>query len=87
MTGVTASVREVIFAQIRSVAESHKKILKPLTDDLVLLESGLDSLCVAILVASLEDVLGVDPLGSSEDVQLPITVSEFVRLYEDATGT
>ena len=30
-------------------------------DDLVLLDSGLDSLCFAILVARLEDELGVDP--------------------------
>ena len=87
MTGVTASVREVIFDQIRSVAESQEKILKPLTDDLVLLESGLDSLCVAILVANLEDELGVDPLSSVEDLRMPTTVGEFVRLYEDAAGT
>ena len=87
MTGVTASVRAVIFDQIRSVGESQKKVLKPLTDDLVLLESGLDSLCVAILVASLEDELGVDPFGSGEDVNMPTTVGEFVRLYEDAAGT
>lgn len=87
MTGVTASVREVIFDQIRSVAESQEKSLEPLTDDLVLLESGLDSLCVAILVANLEDELGVDPFGSGEDIRLPTTVGEFVRLYEDAAGT
>ncbi len=87
MTGVTASVREVIFDQIRSVAESQGKILEPVTDDLLLLESGLDSLCVAILVANLEDELGVDPFGSGEDVGMPTTVGEFVRLYEDAAGT
>jgi hypothetical protein len=87
MAGVTGSVREVIFDQIRSVAKSQKKILGPLTDDLVLLESGLDSLCVAILVANLEDELGVDPFGSGEDVGMPTTVGEFVRLYEDAAGT
>ena len=87
MAAVTASVREVIFDQIRSVAKSQKKVLGPLTDDLVLLESGLDSLCVAILVANLEDELGVDPFGSGEDVAMPTTVGEFVRLYEDAAGT
>jgi acyl carrier protein len=86
MTKVAASVREAIFDQIRSVAESHEKILELLTDDLVLLESGLDSLCVAILVANLEDELGVDPFESGEDVNLPTTVGEFVRLYEDAAG-
>ena len=87
MAEVTASVRKVIFGQIRSVAKSQKKILAPLTDDLMLLESGLDSLCVAILVANLEDELGMDPFGSDEDVAMPTTVGEFVRLYEDAART
>jgi acyl carrier protein len=86
MTRATASVREAIFDQIRSVAESQKKTLEPLTDDLMLLESGLDSLCVAIVVANLEDELGVDPFDAGEEVTMPTTVGEFVRLYEDAAG-
>ena len=62
----------------------NKKILAPLTDKVMLLESGLNSLCVAILVANLEDELGVDPFGSGDDVQMPVTVGDFVRVYENA---
>jgi acyl carrier protein len=78
------NVRDVIYDQIKSVAQQNKKILAPLTDEVMLLESGLDSLCVAILVANLEDELGVDPFGSGDDVLLPVTVGDFVRVYEHA---
>ena len=62
----------------------HKKTLAPLNDNLVLVESGLDSLCFAILVARLEDQLGVDPFTASDDVQFPVTFGDFVRLYDNA---
>ena len=52
-----------------------------LADDLVLLESGLDSLCFAIIVASLEDNLGYDPFTESEDVFFPVTFGDFVHFY------
>jgi acyl carrier protein len=66
------------------VAAENGKTLPPLTDDLPLFESGLDSLCLAVIVARLEDGLGVDPFSDSEDVVFPVTVGEFVRLYEHA---
>ena len=50
----------------------------------MLLESGLDSLCFAIIVARLEDQLGVDPFTAAEDVFFPATMGEFVKFYEDA---
>ena len=55
-----------------------------MSDDLGLEESGLDSLCLAIIVARLEDELGFDPFGSDEDTELPVTVGDFIRFYEDA---
>jgi acyl carrier protein len=58
--------------------------MAPLTDDLVLLESGLDSLCFAIVVARLEDALGFDPFSAAEDVDFPVTLSDFIKFYEDA---
>ena len=76
--------RETIFEEIRRVAKSQKKTLAPLTDDLSLQDSGLDSLCFAILVARLEDLTGRDPLGSSEGARFPRTIGEFVALYEEA---
>jgi hypothetical protein len=49
---------------------------------LKLLESGLDSLSFAIIVAKLEDEMGFDPFNSDEMVEFPITFGDFVRLYE-----
>jgi acyl carrier protein len=77
-------IRQVVLGQMQKVAEHQKKKLMPLTDDLLILESGLDSLCVAILVANLEDELGVDPFGSGGDVVLPVTLGDLVRVYENA---
>jgi acyl carrier protein len=76
-------VRSVIISQFETVAREKKLTLPPLDDDLVLLESGLDSLSFAVIVARLEDELGVDPFSSDEDLEIPITLSDFVRIYED----
>ena len=77
-------MRSVIIAQIEAVASEQGKALKPLTDDLVLLESGLDSLCFAILVTRLEDEVGFDPFTISDDVYFPVTLGDFIRFYGDA---
>ena len=77
-------VRSKVEATIREVAAEHNKSLPQLTDDLPLLESGLDSLCLAVVVARLEDGLGVDPLSAADGVALPVTIGDFVKLYEDA---
>lgn len=80
------SIRLKITSLIEDVAAEHHKRIKPLTDDLVLLNSGLDSLCFAILVARLEDELGVDPFTESDDVQFPVTLGDFIKAYEEAEG-
>jgi acyl carrier protein len=69
--------------QMTKVAREHGKTLAPLRDDLVLLESGLDSLGFAVLVARLEDTLGVDPFTAAEDAMFPVTFGEFVEVYEN----
>lgn len=78
------NIRSEIVAQFTQVAREHDKRLTPLTDNLELLESGLDSLCFAVVVARLEDLLEVDPFSASEDVLFPVTFGEFVSLYENA---
>ncbi len=80
----TMSVRSAVTARFEEVAREQKKTLAPLADDLVLLDSGLDSLCLAIIVARLEDSLGVDPFSSGKDAEFPVTLGDFIRLYEDA---
>ena len=78
------TTRAAVLAQLEQVAKEQNKALAPLSDDLELMESGLDSLCFAIVVARLEDKLGVDPFSADEDVELPVTVGDFVKFYEDA---
>lgn len=78
------SVRDTVIAQVKIVAEQQRKTLQPLTDDMPLVGSGLDSLCIALVVANLEDELGVDPFGVGGDVAMPSTLGEFIAFYEKA---
>lgn len=77
-------IRSVILATCQNVAEEQQKMLAKLSDDLPLLETGLDSLCMAIIVARLEDLLGLDPFDTEEDIEFPVTFGDFVKFYEDA---
>jgi hypothetical protein len=76
-------VRPFILEQMAIVAAQQKKSLVALTDQLPLLDSGLDSLCIAIIVATLDDELGLDPFAAG-NVDMPVTVGDFIRLYENA---
>jgi hypothetical protein len=76
------SIRNIILEQFTQVADDQGKQLPVLSDELVLLDSQLDSLCFAIIVARLEDALGVDPFSSAEELIFPVTLGEFVALYE-----
>ena len=80
------SVKATVISQIQQIADDNKKSLPPLTDDLVLLDSGLDSLAIAILVARLEEELGFDPFTESDDVAYPVTLGDFIRFYEHAAA-
>ena len=84
--GIIMDIRSVIFTTSQTVAAEQEKTLLPLTDDLPLLECGLDSLCVALIVARLEDALGLDPFSTEENIEFPATVGDFVKLYEDAAA-
>jgi len=77
------SIKLTILEQMEEVAREHGKILAPLKDDLVLAECGLDSLGVAVLVARLEDTLGVDPFTAAEEAVFPVTLGDFVKVYEN----
>jgi acyl carrier protein len=80
------SVRAQVLSAIEKVAVEQKKMLPPLTDDLQLEKTGFDSLCFAILVARLEDSVGVDPFSAETSVAFPVTVGDFVALYDHAAG-
>jgi len=76
------SIRSIILSYMQEIAEEHRKTLAALTDDLVLLDSGLDSLSFAVLVARLEETLGFDPFTESEEIYFPVTLGDFIRFYE-----
>jgi acyl carrier protein len=73
------SIRSDIAALFTEVAREQRKTLAPLSDDLGLLDTGLDSLCFAIIVARLEDRLGVDPFSADDEIDFPVTVGDFIR--------
>jgi len=75
------SVRATVAAQFEQVAlEQHRK-LAALSDDLKLLDTGLDSLGFALVVARLEEALGFDPFDTDESMNFPVTFGDFVKLY------
>ena len=76
------SIRDTIVAEFKSVASEQKRKLAPLSDDLKLLHSGLDSLSFAVIVARLEEALSYDPFDSDETQQFPVTFGDFVKMYE-----
>jgi acyl carrier protein len=79
------TVRSTVMDVIAEVGQLHDRRLAPLSDNLPLLDSGLDSLCIAVLVALLDDRLGVDPFAEASG-SLPVTVGDFIALYENAAA-
>lgn len=63
--------------------QTGSELLVPeLNNDVILLESGLDSLGFAILVATLEEKLEFDPFAMMDEPFYPSTFGEFVSIYE-----
>jgi hypothetical protein len=83
--GTIVPVRDLVIATLTQVATEQGKTLAPLFDNIALMDCGLDSLCIAIAVARLDDQLGVDPFGGSDDISLPVTIGDFIRIYENAS--
>ncbi|HMO15167.1 MAG TPA: acyl carrier protein [Pirellulaceae bacterium] len=76
-------MRDVILNAMRQVAaETDCKLVSVIEDNSVLLETGIDSLGFAILVARLEEELGYDPFVMMEEPTYPRTFGEFVEIYQ-----
>ena len=69
---------EEVFAENNQISE-----MPNLDENLVLLESGLDSLGFAVLFVKLEEKLEFDPFILSETPYYPQTLGEFIKFYED----
>lgn len=75
-------LRFIITLAIQETADMRGTEIGVLVDETVLLESGLDSLGFAILVARLEEELGYDPFVMMDVPVYPRTLSEFVEIYQ-----
>lgn len=77
------NLRNKIITAITETADMRgTDIIGLLIDETVLLESGLDSLGFAILVARLEEELGYDPFLLMDEPVYPRTLGEFVAIYQ-----
>ncbi len=71
---------ERLFAE--GLASAGSPVPTAYADDLVLLQSGLDSLGFAVLVTQLESELGYDPFTLMAEPFYPRTFGELVGIYE-----
>ncbi len=63
-------------------SENDVEINTNIASETVLLESGLDSLGFAILIARLEEELGYDPFTIMEEPVYPQTFGQLVEIYQ-----
>lgn len=82
------TLRDTILDTLREVATDTDCILvDDLSDTTVLLQSGLDSLGFAMLVARLDELLGYDPFVTLQDAVYPRTLGEFIDIYQHHART
>jgi acyl carrier protein len=80
------SIRSTVTSHFEQAAAEQNIKLAPLTDDLRLLDSGLNSLSFAMIVVRMEETVGFDPFDEPEKIVVPVTFGDFVKLYEKRTG-
>ena len=77
------TTRNAILSEFKEVLkDSGVSSAVDMQDDTILLDSGLDSLGFAILVARLEEKLGYDPFVLMKEPVYPTTFAEFVAIYD-----
>lgn len=75
-------VRSLICTHLAELLREEGVEPPDLSDSLILLESGLDSLGFAVLVTRLTDSLGYDPFTISDEAIYPRSLGEFIEMYE-----
>lgn len=81
-SGDALSVRDSILDELGLLFDEDGLERPKLSDDLVLLESDLDSLGFAVLVTRLDERLGFDPFSIMEEPVYPVTLGELIEVYE-----
>lgn len=80
-------MKALITQTMRDIAEQTDcELIADLDDDTILLDSGLDSMGFAILVAILEERLGYDPFSLMEEPVYPRDLGELVAIYQCYAG-
>jgi acyl carrier protein len=80
---MSAPIQDIIIEQFRqAIVETGQPAPASFAADLVLLESGLDSMGFAILITQLEDRLGYDPFTLMDEPVYPRTFGHFLEVYE-----
>ena len=80
MSTPIAQVIESLFHEVLDSMEA--RLAAPLCADSVLLQTGMDSLGFAVLIARLEENLGYDPFVLMDEPVYPRTYGQFVGIYE-----
>jgi acyl carrier protein len=76
-------MKEIIINIIKEVANNYGwEITNDIKEETKLIDCGLDSLGIAILVSKLEEVLKKDPFSKNENFEYPENIGEFIKLYE-----
>ncbi|GAC34392.1 acyl carrier protein [Paraglaciecola polaris] len=76
------NIEQIVKRAMSDVAElSDCQLIETIEPDTLLLQSGLDSLGYAMLVAQLEEELGIDPFTELAIKVYPATFAEFVAIY------
>lgn len=77
-----SEVKQQVKAAFAEVFEMFDVPLPELSDDLILLESGLDSIGFAAIVSLLDEQHNYDPFSKMSEAFYPITFQDFVTVYE-----
>jgi acyl carrier protein len=76
-------MEKIILKMMQEISnESNIKLSNNINKDFVLLDSGLDSLGFAILIARLEEELGYDPFTMMDEPVYPQTFGQLVQIYQ-----
>jgi aryl carrier-like protein len=76
-------LRTLLIRSMTTIASEYAQSLRADLDDKTpLLQSGLDSLGFAILIARMEEQLGYDPFTLMSEPVYPQTLGELVAIYE-----
>ena len=76
------STKREIIPQLALPPKERKQISLPLPDHVPPLDYGIDSLGFTVDVARLEDQLQIDPIAADEQVDVTVTLGDFVEAYE-----